>query len=169
MQKKIIPFVWSILLVIFMLSCTGKEIKKYNNAKEMSDEAKKTVTFVSAENLKAAIDSGEKFYLIDCRETDEFDSACIKGAINIPRGLLESQIAEKAPAHRKTIFIYCSNGNRSTLAATVLPKLKYAHVKVLEGGIDNLKAKFPDLLELNPIRGDVKSKAPAKSSGGCGG
>ena len=135
----------------------------------MIDDAKSKVEFVSAVQLKAAMDKGEKYYLIDCRETAEFDSACIKGAINIPRGLLESQVAEKAPLHRTTVYIYCSNGDRSTLAATVLPRLKYADVHVLEGGFDVLKTKFPDLVEMTPVRGESKTKAPAKASGGCGG
>ena len=159
----------SVLAVIFMLSCAESTEKKYNNAKEMTDEAKTKEEFVSAESLKAVIDKGEKYYLIDCRETAEFDSACIQGAINIPRGLLESQVAEKAPSHRTTVYIYCSNGDRSTLAATVLPRLKYADVRVLEGGFDVLKTKFPDLVEMAPVRGETASKAPATPSGGCGG
>ena len=169
MMKKSIVVAASVLSVIFMWSCAGSIEKKYKNTKEMIDDAKSKVEFVSAVQLKAAMDKGEKYYLIDCRETAEFDSACIKGAINIPRGLLESQVAEKAPLHRTTVYIYCSNGDRSTLAATVLPRLKYADVHVLEGGFDVLKAKFPDLVEMNPVRGEAKTKTPAKASGGCGG
>ena len=169
MIKKSIVFTVSVLSVIIMWSCAGSIEKKYKNTKEMIDDAKSKVEYVSVEKLKTIMDNGEKYYLIDCRETTEFDSACIKGAINIPRGLLESQVAEKAPAHRTTVYIYCSNGDRSTLAATVLPKLKYADVRVLEGGFDVLKTKFPDLVEMAPVRGEAKSKAPAKPSGGCGG
>jgi len=168
-MKKLFIFVWSVLSVILMLSCSGNDIKKYNSVKEMTDDAKATVEFISAKDLKTVLESGDKFYLIDCRESDEFDSMCIQGAVNIPRGVLESEITEKAMNRKTTLYIYCSNGDRSALAANILPKLKYSNVKVLEAGFDNWKAKYPKLLELSPVRGDVKTKATAKPSGGCGG
>jgi len=169
MMKYSINIACSVLSVIIMIGCSGKDIKKYNSIKEMTDDAKSSVEFISAVDLKTVLESGNKFYLIDCRESDEFDSMCIQGAINIPRGVLESEITEKALNRKTALYIYCSNGDRSALAANVLPKLKYSNVKVLEAGFDNWKAKYPKLLELNPVRGDVKTKAPAKPSGGCGG
>lgn len=169
MIRKSIIFACSVLSLFVLLNCSGKDFKKFNSVKEMTDDAKASVEFISAEDLKTVLESGNKFYLIDCRESNEFDSMCIQGAINIPRGVLESEITEKAMNRKTILFIYCSNGDRSALAANILPKLKYSNVKVLEAGIDNWKVKYPKLLELNPVRGDVKTKATAKPSGGCGG
>ena len=59
MKKSIVVGI-SVLAVIFMLSCAGSTEKKYNNAKEMTDEAKTKVECVSAESLKAVINKGEK-------------------------------------------------------------------------------------------------------------
>ena len=168
-MKKSIVFATSVLSVIFMWSCAGSIEKKYKNTKEMIDDAKSKVEFVSAVQLKAAMDKGEKYYLIDCREAVEFDSACIKGAINIPRTVLEAQVSDKAPKKRNTVYIYCNNADKAILAASVLPEFKYAHVKVIDGGLDAVKAKFPELIELNPVRDGAKSKAPTPASGGCGG
>ena len=77
-------------------------------------------------------------------------------------------ISEKAPGKRKPLYIYCSNGDRSALAGTILPLLKYTDVKVLEGGFDNWQIRFPDLVELAPVRGAVKA-AVKKPAAGCGG
>ncbi len=158
-----------ISLVFSFLGCTGRSSKEYTTVKEMVADAKTKVEYVSASELKQALDAHKAVYLVDCRENNEFDSACIKTAMNIPRGTLESTISEKAPKHRQTVYIYCDNGDRSTLAALVLPQLKYADVKVLEGGYNAFKMKFPNLVEKNPVRGNSSSKAPSKPSGGCGG
>jgi rhodanese-related sulfurtransferase len=165
MIKKVIFFIF----VIVLWSCTGKNTKEYASIDEMVKDAKTHVEFISVENFKAELDKHAIIYLIDCREQQEFDSSCIKSAINIPRGTIESVISEKAPKHRQTLYIYCDNGDRSTLAATILPQLKYTDVKVIEGGFDALKGKFPELVEMNPKRGDISTKVTAKPSGGCGG
>ena len=91
-----------------------------------------------------------------------------QNAINIPRGVLENEITNKAPKHQQTVYIYCDNGNRSTLAAEILPMMKYREVYVIEGGFDVVKSQLPQLVENAPVRAGVK-KAAIKPSGGCGG
>jgi rhodanese-related sulfurtransferase len=165
MIKKIVFFI----LVSGLFACTGKNTKEYASVTDMVKDAKTSVEFVSVADFKAELDKHAIMYLIDCREPQEFDSSCLKSAINIPRGTIESVISEKAPKHRQTLYIYCDNGNRSTLAANILPQLKYTDVKVIEGGFDAVKAKFPALVEMHPKRGDSTTKVTAKPSGGCGG
>ena len=164
-MKKVIFFI----LITGLFACTGKNTKEYASVDEMVKDAKTHVDFISVDDFKAELDKHAIMYLIDCRESQEFDSSCIKSAINIPRGTIESVISEKAPKHRQTLYIYCNNGDRSTLAATILPQLKYSDVKVINGGFDAVKAKFPALVEMNPKRGDSSTKPAAKPSGGCGG
>jgi len=165
MIKKIVFFI----LVTGLFACTGKNTKEYASVVEMVKDAKTHVEFISVADFKAELDKHAIMYLIDCREPEEFDSSCIKSAINIPRGTIESVISEKAPKHRQTLYIYCDNGDRSTLTARILPQLKYTDVKVIEGGFDAFKAKFPELVEIHPKRGDSSTKVTAKPSGGCGG
>jgi rhodanese-related sulfurtransferase len=163
-KKTLILFV----AVLFM-ACGPKQPKEYAGPEELVKATAEKVNFISAEELKAVIDAHKQFYLIDIRETEEFDSACINAAVNIPRGVLEGSVSDKAPKHRQMVYVYCSKGDRSTLAAATLAKLKYANVKVLKGGFDNFKVKFPEMIELNPVRGGETKKAAAKPSGGCGG
>lgn len=155
--------------IITLVSCTGRSSKEYANVDELLQDAKTKVEYVSVDALKEVLDTHEPVYLIDCREPEEFNIACIKTAMNIPRGVLEGNISEKAPKHRNAVYLYCDNGDRSTLAALVLPQLKYADVKVLEGGFEALQAKYPDLVEHSPVRGGTDTKVVAKPSGGCGG
>ncbi len=161
------------LLILFVavlfVACGPKQPKEYTTAEELVKATAEKVNFISADDLKAEINANKQFYLIDCRESEEFDSSCIKAALNIPRGVLEGSISVKAPKHRQNVYIYCSDGNRSILAALTLSKLKYSNVKVLEGGFDNFKKKFPEMVELNPVRGGEATKPAAKPSGGCGG
>lgn len=168
MKKSIILFL-SAFIISILSSCSGSDSKQFGSVKEMVDDAKASVKWISADDFKKILESGSKYYLIDCREAEEFDSACIKGAISVPRSDLENTISEKAPKHRLPLYIYCNNGDRSALAANILPLLKYSYVKVITGGFEGWTAAFPDLVELHPVRGNSSAAAPKKSSGGCGG
>lgn len=158
----------SSLLILLLGACSGNNLKTYNSVEEMVADAKASVTFISTDEFKNAMDKGGKYYLIDCRESAEFDSACISGAINVPRTVLDAQISNKAPKKRNTVYIYCSNSDKAALAATILPKFKYSKVKVIEGGFDAVSEKFPEMIEMNPVR-DGAPKAAPPATGGCGG
>lgn len=158
----------SLSALLFLASCSGYDNRTFDSAAAMVDDAKGKVEWISAADMAKVLEDGHGFYLIDCREQSEFDVSCIKGAIPVPRGVLENMISEKAPRHRTPVYIYCSNGDRSALAATVLPLLKYSNVKVIEGGFDNWQTAYPDLVETAPVRGAVKA-APKKAAAGCGG
>lgn len=160
----------STLLVLFLsISCQPKEVKTYETVEDMVETMKAQVEYITPAALKEVLEtSGEQYYLIDCREPGEFSEACILGAASVPRGVLEDEITLQAPSKRTTLYIYCKNGGRSTLAATVLPRLKYTRVIVLEGGFDAWKELYPEWVEENPERGEVK-KATVAPSGSCGG
>ena len=169
-MKRTVLSILAGLFVLFLVGCGGIENKSYDTVEDMVKDAKSQVQTISPDELKSVIETEEaQFYLIDCRESNEFDTSCIKGAINIPRGLIEFKISNEAPKKRQDIYIYCDNGERSALAATVLPYLKYSNVYVLELGFDNWQEKFPKLVEHNPKRGGTQTKTAAKPAGGCGG
>ena len=152
-----------------LISCGKPEIKRYDNLDAKLEKIKSQVEYISPEDLKAAIESEATFYLIDCRESEVYDIASIPGAINIPRGLIEFQISNKAHDHREPLYIFCDNGKRSSLVAAELPKLKYSNVKVLDKGFDHWRTAYPDLVEHNPVGKSRKKSTPPPGSGGCGG
>ncbi len=155
-------------IIVLFASCGNTQQKAYETGTDLVEAVKENVDFITVSDFRNILKSGDKFYLIDCRESEEFNLSCIQGAQSVPRGILEDEIANQAPSKRVPLYIYCDNGNRSVLAASVLPSLKYSCVKVIEGGFDKWQQEFPELIEHNPERGTVK-KAVKAPSGGCGG
>jgi rhodanese-related sulfurtransferase len=152
-----------------LISCGKPEIKQYDNLDAKLENVQSEVEYISPEDLKAAIEAEKTFYLIDCREAEVYDTASIPGAINIPRGLIEFQISNKAHDHRAPVYVFCDNGKRSSLVAAELPKLKYSNVKVLDKGFDHWQTAYPDLVELEPVGESGEKSAPPPGAGGCGG
>jgi rhodanese-related sulfurtransferase len=117
---------------------------------------------------------GENYKLVDCREPDEVKDGYMPGAINIPRGMIEFDITEKIPLRNTKIYIYCNNGDRSTLAATALKEMKYYDVASIAGGWEVWASKYPDKIETTAIDNNVTQKAkegpvPVSDGGSCGG
>lgn len=92
--------------------------------------------------------------IIDIREKDEFSFGWIEGALNIPRGILETnlqKIPQVASAENPLvalfdykIYLYCRSGARSVLSAESLQRLGYQNVYSMAGGIVAWKnAGFP--------------------------
>jgi rhodanese-related sulfurtransferase len=74
--------------------------------------------------------------IIEVRERDEFLQGHIGGAKHISRGLLEERIGQVAPDLTTPILVYCSQGNRSALAADTLQNMGYQNVSSLMGGLE---------------------------------
>lgn len=84
--------------------------------------------------LKAMIDSGRKFILLDVREEWEYQQVHIENAISIPLGQLPKRIGELSPVDE--IIVYCHRGMRSLDAAYLLQQLGFKSVFSVVGGID---------------------------------
>ena len=50
--------------------------------------------FISVDQAKALLDKRERLTFIDVREKSQYDDLHIKGAINIPLGVLPARLAE---------------------------------------------------------------------------
>ena len=81
-----------------------------------------------------------KTVIIDVREESEvFNQGLIKGAIHIPRGLIEFKLAPNSsdnPMHiddETNILLYCAGGYRSALAAKTLLDLGFKNVYNIGG------------------------------------
>jgi molybdopterin/thiamine biosynthesis adenylyltransferase/rhodanese-related sulfurtransferase len=76
---------------------------------------------------------------LDVREADEFEQGALKGAVHIPRGFLEMQVAGKVTERTTPLVVYCAGGNRSAFAADTLAQLGYTDVVSLAGGFNRWK------------------------------
>ncbi len=99
------------------------------NQSPMSD----TIPEITVEDLKARIDSKEKFVLLDVREPFEWDIAHIEGAKLIPLGELAARLGELNPADE--IVVQCKSGGRSGRAVEFLQQNGFSRVSNLAGGI----------------------------------
>ncbi len=75
--------------------------------------------------------------LLDVRETDEFQSGHIPGAVNLPLSRIEQAKLEK----NGPIFVYCLRGTRSRRAAGRLARMGYTKVRSI-GGITGYKGEL---------------------------
>src|SRR6266540_1978255 len=99
------------------------------------DEARRTISEVSVEDVAARRTHGDDFILLDVREKDEVRAGYIEGAITIPRGFLEFQASGQLPQTDTDVVVYCASWARSLLAAQVLHAMGYTRIASMAGGI----------------------------------
>ena len=108
------------------------------------EDAKKRVHETSVDEVKAKIDRGEKFLLVDVREESEFAKDHLPGAMHLGKGIIERDVEERVPDLTTPMVLYCGGGFRSALAADNLQKMGYTNVLSLDGGIRGWREKgFP--------------------------
>jgi adenylyltransferase/sulfurtransferase len=90
---------------------------------------------ITAEGLKAKLDAGEKFRLIDVREPSEYQIAQITGSELKPLGQIPIWANELANKEEE-IILHCHHGMRSDRACQFLAAQGFTNVKNLIGGID---------------------------------
>ena len=99
-------------------------------------EAAATVPFMSLEELKARVESGDRdLVVLDVRERDAYEEAHIPGARLLPRGQLELRVNQDLPDPTPRILAYCEIGRISTLAAATLRAMGYQRAVALDGGM----------------------------------
>jgi len=105
------------------------------------EEAKKRVHEISVDGVKAKLDHGEKFVLVDVREESEFAKDHLPGAIHMGKGVIERDIEGRVPDPNTPLVLYCGGGFRSALAADNLQKMGYRNVLSMDGGIRGWREK----------------------------
>ena len=108
------------------------------------DDAKKRVRETTVDKVKARMDKGEKFVLVDVREESEFAKDHLPGAIHLGKGVIERDVEARVPDLNTEMVLYCGGGFRSALAADNLQKMGYKNVISMDGGIRGWREKgFP--------------------------
>jgi len=111
---------------------------------QIVDDARKRVGEVSIDEVKARLDHGDRFLLVDVREESEYANDHLPGAIHLGKGIIERDIEQRVPATDTPLVLYCGGGYRSALAADNLQKMGYTNVLSMDGGIRGWREKhFP--------------------------
>ncbi|NQW05987.1 MAG: adenylyltransferase/sulfurtransferase MoeZ [SAR202 cluster bacterium] len=103
----------------------------------LSDGAAEAVSgsTIAVTELKAKMDSGEKFMLIDVREPGEFEIVRIPGSVLIPKQeFLNGSALEKLPQD-VPIILHCKSGVRSAECLAVLKQAGFADATHVSGGV----------------------------------
>lgn len=100
------------------------------------------MTNITAEEVKARLDAGEKLNLVDVREPDERAAFNIGGEF-LPLGKIQSmQTDEIDELKNEEVIFYCRSGNRSGQACLILETMGFTNVKNLVGGMNDWQAKY---------------------------
>tara|TARA_B100001248_G_scaffold233387_1_gene194883 strand:+ start:5888 stop:6280 length:393 start_codon:yes stop_codon:yes gene_type:complete len=119
-------------------------------------EANKEIKLLSFSESKNLIENSNTV-IIDVREESEVNNlGIVKGAIHIPRGLLEFKLEPNSinnPLNincETNVLIYCAGGYRSALAAKTLKDLGFKNVFNL-GGFSDWVAAGGEIETINNI------------------
>lgn len=136
-MKRNLTFKLVVMLGIGLILCgiatTQTMAAETMTAKDLVEEAKKTICEVSVSEAKGMLDKGGYIFL-DCREPKEFKMGHVPGAINVPRGLLEFKIDKQVPDKDSKVLMYCKSGGRGCLATCTLCRMGYKNVTNMAGG-----------------------------------
>jgi len=105
------------------------------------EDAKKRIRETTIDDVKAKIDRGEKFVLVDVREESEFAADHLPCALHLGKGVIERDVESRVPDKNAPMVLYCGGGFRSALAADNLQKMGYKNVLSMDGGIRGWREK----------------------------
>jgi rhodanese-related sulfurtransferase len=104
------------------------------NVKDLLAAANAVVPKVTPEEARKMISAGNVL-VVDVRDTPELQAGGkIKGALHVPRGMLEFRADADSPYHDKSfskdrpIILYCASGGRAALGGKILKDFGYPNV-----------------------------------------
>src|SRR5579871_5397135 len=77
------------------------------------DNARKQIKETTVDQVKARLDRGEKFLIVDVREESEYAKDHLPGAKHLGKGIIERDIETVVPDPATEIVLYCGGGFRS--------------------------------------------------------
>jgi rhodanese-related sulfurtransferase len=111
---------------------------------KLVEDAKKRVKETTVDRIKARLDRGETFHLVDVREEGEYAKDHLPGAVHLGKGIIERDVEQRFPDANAEIVLYCGGGFRSALAADNLQKMGYTNVISMDGGVRGWRERgFP--------------------------
>jgi rhodanese-related sulfurtransferase len=108
---------------------------------QIVDDTRKRVRETTVDDIKARLERGDKFLLVDVREESEFAKDHLPGAIHLGKGVIERDIETRVPDFNAPLVLYCGGGYRSALAADNLQKMGYTNVLSMDGGVRGWREK----------------------------
>jgi rhodanese-related sulfurtransferase len=96
---------------------------------------------VSAEEVKKAIDTKQKFIILDVRTPQEYEKGHIQASILLPHDTVSAKVTALIPDKTQKVYVYCLSGSRSAQAAKTMRDLGYADVYTMSNGLLDWRIK----------------------------
>lgn len=90
---------------------------------------------ITPEELKARLDAGEKFHLLDVRREDEYETFNLGGLLLPLEKIQVMETDEIDDWKDDEIIMYCRTGNRSVIASQYLEQMGFTNLVNLVGGV----------------------------------
>ena len=112
--------------------------------KQKNEATQKPVRTIGMEDYRKIVEHPGEALIIDVREPQEYAAGHVPGAINIPRGIIASQIWNHVGSSQKAnldrpIVLQCQSGRRATLAAETLGELGFTQTSAVIMNLDDWK------------------------------
>lgn len=92
---------------------------------------------ISPADVRARLDAGEKLFLIDVRQPEEYQAARIEGSELIPMNTVPAALQDlEAKEDQGLLVVYCHHGMRSLNVVNWLRGQGVANCRSMAGGID---------------------------------
>lgn len=91
---------------------------------------------ISREDLKAKIDRGDPFLLVETLPAESYEEVHLPGAVNLPPEKIPEDVEDLLPDKSRTIIVYCEEPpcEESEKAARALEDLGYEKILHYDGG-----------------------------------
>jgi rhodanese-related sulfurtransferase len=100
---------------------------------------------ISKEELRAKMDRGEDFYLVETLSEEQYREAHLPGAIHLPPNRIQERAAALLPDISKEVVVYCTNPacQASDFAGRILSSLGYSVRRYPGGKQEWIEAGLP--------------------------
>jgi len=113
---------------------------------------------VEVDELAMDIPFDEYLMVLDCRSENDFDKNHIKNSVSLPLADMGDPGSLSELDEHFNIYIITENGEKSTLAASLLKKQGIHNIRVVAGGweaVESLKEKFSfEVTKVKPMSDD---------------
>jgi len=89
---------------------------------------------IDVKELKAKMDRGDSFVLLDVREPYE-NAEFNVGGLLIPMGAFPAAVEQLEDRKEEEVVVYCRSGKRSATVQYILQQAGFSKVRNLEGGM----------------------------------
>lgn len=119
----------------------GMPANDHNNnaelhSKQESQRVSTNPNEITVQELKARLDAGEKPFILDVRNPNEWEIVRLDGAVLIPLPELPNRLSELKGKEDTEILVHCKMGGRSAQACEILRQNGFKNVKNVVGGIN---------------------------------